>query len=321
MKEPRPTAGKTAGVIVAAAGVTAAVAVYSWRIEPRRLRRRLFRVRVPGLHPALAGARLAFLTDFHVGGPGTPERLTIEALRTVTAWKPDLVLLGGDYFDQGIFRDTNAFDGLSRLERVYAVLGNHDYRQSERAAMHIAGFLQARRVAVLRNEVVDVPLRGSTVQIIGVDDPYTGRDTLPDPRPEAGECGLRIVLAHAPLVSDRLPVGFAHLALSGHTHAGQIRLSPWETLTPLDAAWYLDLSRKRTPSRQQRGWHWIRGMLLYVSAGIGTTTLPLRFLAPPEVVLIELSPALSGNDAPCDHPRRYVSVHRHTEPPLAGHVP
>jgi len=300
--------GRNATVALAgAATLGALLAGYSWRIEPRRLRRTILRVTLPTLTPQLAGARLAFLTDFHLGGPGPSERLTREAIRAARDWRTELVLLGGDYFDQGIFRPTTAFDDLRELPAVYGVLGNHDYRQSEAAAERIVRFLEERGVVMLRNQAVDLDLRGGTIRLIGLDDPYTGRATLhPWLRHSPSATVPTLALAHAPLIVDRLPSGIANLMLSGHTHGGQICLSPWSRLTPLDAAWYLDLSRGRTPSRQQRGFHWERGTLLYVSSGIGMTTLPLRFLAPPEVVLIELAAEPADPTRPCDHPMRYV---------------
>lgn len=280
------------------------VAAYSWLLEPRRLRRQLLRVALPHLPPQLVGTRLAFLTDFHLGGPGDPERLTRCAIQTARDWQAEVVLLGGDYFDEGRFRPSAAFDGLREFPLVYGVLGNHDYRQGEATAEQIADFLGRLGVVVLRNQAAELHLRGEPIRLIGLDDPYTGRAFLPPRSPD--DPLPTIVLAHAPLVIDLLPAGYAHLVLSGHTHAGQIRLSPSSRLTPLDAAWYLDRSRGRPSSRQQRGFHWERGILVYVSSGLGTTTLPLRFMAPPEVVLIELAAELVDPGKPCDDPARYA---------------
>jgi len=292
-----------AGTAALACSLTAAA--YSWLVEARQLRRNILQVTLPSLPRALDGLRLAFLTDFHLGGSGSSEQLARQAIAEAGAWQADVVLLGGDYFDEGRFYQTDAFDGLHAFgARVCAVLGNHDYRQGEATADRIAGFLQQHGATVLRNEALEFHLRGDRLRILGLDDPYTGRASLPvcpvDSSPPT------VLLAHAPLVIDALPVGTAQLVLCGHTHSGQIRLSPWSRLTPLDAAWYLDLSRGRHPSRLQRGMHWERGALVYVSPGIGTTTLPLRFLAPPEVVLIELAADPVDPTRPCDDPARYV---------------
>jgi predicted MPP superfamily phosphohydrolase len=241
-------AQKAAAALAGTMALGALLAAYSWLVEPRWLRRRMLRITLPDLPPRLAGARLAFLTDFHLGGPGSAERLTRAAIRAARDWQAELVLLGGDYFDQGIFRPTDTFDDLRELPAVYGVLGNHDYRQSEAAAERITRFLEERGVVMLRNQAVDLRLRGETIRLIGLDDPYTGRAALPPCLTGSpSTTPSTILLAHAPLIVDRLPSGVAHLVLSGHTHAGQICLSPWSRLTPLDAAWYLDRSRGRPP--------------------------------------------------------------------------
>jgi predicted MPP superfamily phosphohydrolase len=298
-------AGRPAVVLGAAAlAFGLVVTAYSWLVESRLLRRHALRVALPDLPRRLEGLRLAFLTDFHLSKRGPTEALTRRAIRAARDWQAELVLLGGDYFDEGRFYQAEAFDELRAFPLVCAVLGNHDYRQGEAIAGRIVAFLQRYGVTVLRNEALEVQLRGETLRVLGLDDPYTGRASLP-----VFPVGTRpptVLLAHAPLLIDELPVGSVQLILSGHTHSGQIRLSPLSRLTPLDAAWYLDRSRGRKPSRLQRGTHWERGALLHISAGIGTTTLPLRFLAPPEVVLIKLTADAVNPARPCDDPARYL---------------
>ncbi|HEX3724346.1 MAG TPA: hypothetical protein VHV31_16275, partial [Nitrolancea sp.] len=62
----------------------------------------------------------------------------------------------------------------------------------------------------------------------------------------------------------------------------------------------------RRVSRYQRGFHWVNGNLLYVSNGIGTTRLPIRFMAPPEIAIFHLSKAAPHPDVACDVAARYV---------------
>lgn len=280
-------------------------------LEPRRLQFRIVRVSLPRVDAPLTGLRLAFLTDFHIGGPGPSAALTVAALEQLRAWEPDIVLLGGDYFDQGRILPTTVFDSLPLFPRVYAVLGNHDHRRGPENASAIARFLASRGAVVLQNERLLVTVernhRAMTVELVGLDDPYTGLD---DPSLLANPPGAfpRILLAHAPLLLDRIPLGCADLALFGHTHWGQIRLTPSGQIGPLDAAWYLDRMRRKPHSRLQRGWFWERGMLAYVSAGIGLTQLPFRLFAPPEVLLLEFDAEATDPRWPCDDPRRFVRV-------------
>ncbi|MDW7981352.1 MAG: metallophosphoesterase [Thermomicrobium sp.] len=281
--------------------------------EARLLRIREGTVALPRASARVRGVRLAFLADFHLGGPGPGEVLTAKALARLRTWRPDLILLGGDYFDQGRIVPTSVFDDLSDFPRVYAVLGNHDHRRGAENAAKIARLLESRGVTVLRNERVFVTVHRedgseSTLEVVGLDDPYTGLDDpsllVMPPREDVP----RVLLAHAPLLLERVPVGCADLALFGHTHWGQIRLMPTSHLGPLDAAWYLDRIRKRPHSRLQRGWFWERGMLSYVSAGIGVTQVPFRLFAPPEMLLLQFDDRARDDSRPCDDPRHFVRM-------------
>lgn len=299
-----------AGCLAAASLTIAGTAT----LEPYALRTRYARVSLPRTFESIEGTRIAFATDFHVGGPGPSARNTVEAIARIRSWHPHLVLLGGDYFDQGNISETAVFDGLRDLQPVFAVLGNHDYRQGLHNAQRIVGLLAERGVRVLRNECVQVHLPdGGQLEVVALDDPYTGlHDTTLLTRPS--NTRPRLLLAHSPSVLEAVPVGSADLGLFGHTHWGQVRLNWSRWLNPLDAAWYLDKIRRKPHARFQRGWFWVRGMLAYVSSGIGQTQLPFRLFAQPEVVLLEFD--ASGDDPrwPCDHPRRYVQEARSVSP-------
>ncbi|HVX30001.1 MAG TPA: metallophosphoesterase [Nitrolancea sp.] len=278
---------------------------YSVAIEPRVLRLRQFRTGIPGLPAELEGLRVAFLSDFHVGGPGQGRNLTSQALDLVAQEQPDLILLGGDYFDKGHWdNESGVFDALSAFPRVVGVLGNHDQKRGEGVAERVCRGMEQRGVTILRNSTITLRLRDCDVTIAGVDDPYSNHDDLE--RTLRGSAWPLILLAHAPVIESSLEPGMAGLVLTGHTHGGQIRLSPAKMLTPLDSTFYLDRVMGRRVSKYQRGFHWVRGNLLYVSNGIGTTRLPIRFMAPPEVTIFHLSREAPHSDKSCDSADRYV---------------
>ncbi len=278
---------------------------YAVAVEPRTLRLRQFRVGVPGLPDELDGLRVAFLSDFHVGGPGACDDLTQQAIELVAQEQPELVLLGGDYVDRGHWsEDAPAFNDLKGFTHVIGVLGNHDHKGGRRTVKAVKEGLERRGVVMLRNESVNIRVRDTDVTIAGVDDPYTGHDDF-DQTLRDVERPL-ILLSHAPVIDDNLRPGMAGMILCGHTHGGQIRLSPSKTLTPLDSTFYLDHFFGRPTSKYQRGFHWAHGNLLYVSNGIGTTRWPIRFMAPPEVAILHLTPAVPHPDQPCDSADRYV---------------
>ena len=202
---------------------------YARLFELRNLRVRHYLVGLPSLDPQLEGLRVAFLSDFHVNGPGVESDLARRAIEVTLQEEPDLVLLGGDYFDSAKSKMmTDAFDGLTSFEHVFGVLGNHDFRYGDQSARAVADVLEQRGVCVLRNSAVSVRIRDRDVTIVGVDDPYLERDDVDRALVMAREEATRplIFMAHAPTLVSRLPVGIASLVLCGHTHGGQVRLSP-----------------------------------------------------------------------------------------------
>lgn len=282
---------------------------YAALVEPRMLRVRRFAVGLPGVDPGLEGVRLAFLSDFHMYGRGRNRTMTRRAVKLVAAERPELVLLGGDFYDHAAwYRDGAVFAPLAAGgSQVFGVLGNHDFRGGRVNAREITGLLERQGVRVLRNQSTTTSVLGREVVISGVDDPYLRRDDLAaalDDVP-AGQHPL-VLLAHAPSIVNGLPVGAADLVLSGHTHGGQIRLSPWRQLSPLDISFYLDRLYHRPLSRLQRGFQWTRGCLVYVTTGVGMTRWPLRFLAPPEVVFLTLTTGPADAAVGCDTAARYV---------------
>jgi predicted MPP superfamily phosphohydrolase len=232
--------------------------------------------RVP---PELAGVRIAHLSDFHLGFPSRGESAVRRAVEWVSARRPDLVMISGDLLSRSrgepLLREL-----LTQLPDCYAVLGNHDFAETNDpfAARSPVGDLEP--ATLLLDEAKTVLVRGRRVQIVGVD-PRSFRRGLAQPARLADpDADLRILLCHFPNVVDRLPEGAFDLVLAGHLHAGQIML-------PIPGG--------RIPLAHPR-WRYVHGLYrrngatLHVSAGLGTTFVPFRFLARPEateLVLVE----------------------------------
>ena len=270
--------------------------VYATAIEPRRLRRLAYTLLVPDLPAALAGVRIAHLTDFHVGMRGTPAANLRRAVAQARAWRPDLVLLTGDFVHNGRWLpDADLFHDLAAEAPCFAVLGNHDSWSSRRETDGVAAALEASGVTVLRNAAtaVQLPGRGEIV-LVGVEDPSLQRDDL-----ALAMAGLpaeaeverpTILLAHAPEMADRVPERRFALIASGHTHGGQIHMSPVRHMTILE----FGMLAGGLMSPYARGTWVVRGNPLYVNSGLGLSGLPLRFMAPPEVALFVLQPPPDG---------------------------
>ncbi len=267
---------------VAGAG---ALAAYAFLVEPRWLAVTRPRIHLRGLPPALEGLRIALLSDLHAGS-GSAHPLLRRACRLAMAERPDLIALTGDLADDdagGFERILNALSELRAPLGVYAVPGNHD---------HVVGFEKWRRQLATHPVVEDLTNRSvvKTVGevrlcIAGVDDFSNGRPSLGSlPPPE--ERDLTILLAHDPDQAERARRARdrVDLVLSGHTHGGQVRL-PWIGAV-FNPVWNEDLYEE---GLRRRPWTQV-----YISRGIGTSQLSVRFLCRPEVAVLELTGAPRG---------------------------
>lgn len=269
-----------AGLIVGlAVGLTLAALAWGW-FEAGWLRRRVVEVRLEGLPAELEGVRIAHLSDFHLGVPSRGRRAVEEAIAWVGERRPDLVCVTGDLVSRRaglpLLREL-----LAELPGCYLVLGNHDLASSrdpfsQRVEPEELSAIEG--VTLLADESGDAVLRGRRVQIVGVD-PRTYADRTARPAELADESAdLRILLCHFPGIAKRAAGAF-HLVLAGHFHAGQI-------VVPFPGG-KLRLAHLR--ARDVEGLYRYGSTVLHVSPGLGTTFVPFRFSARPEVTELVLS--------------------------------
>ena len=254
-----------------AAGV--AVAAWAW-FEAGWLRRRVLEVRLDGVPAELDGLRIAHLSDLHLGVPSRGRRAVLDAVSWVIDRRPDLVCITGDLVSRRSgMRDLERL--LRDLGRCYVVLGNHDFADSRdpfSQRVDPAAIEALPEVVLLGDAAVEVELRGRTAQIVGVDpQTYAARRAAPDELADTG-ADLRILLCHFPGIVKRIP-GVFHLVLSGHLHTGQI-------VVPYPGG-KLRLAHLR--ARDVEGVYGYGPTTLHVSPGLGTTFVPFRLFARPEV--------------------------------------
>ena len=257
--------------IVVAAGATLA---WGW-FEAGWLRRRVLEIELPGVPPELDGLRIAHLSDFHLGLPSRGRKACEDAVAWVAERRPDLVCLTGDLVSRR--------SGLPALERLlhalgpcFVVLGNHDLADSRdpfSERIDVTAFAGVDGVTVLTDQSITVPLRGQEIQLVGVDPrTYAAREARPASSIDES-AGLRVLLCHFPGIARRLPPDAFHLVLSGHMHAGQI-------VVPLPGG---KLRLAHLSAREVQGVYCHGSTVLHVSPGLGTTFVPFRFFARPEV--------------------------------------
>ena len=222
----------------------------------------------------VAHLRIAHLTDQHVGRI-TPIEVQLTAVEMTNAEKPDLILLSGDF----VCHSQLYLDQLSEVMRAFqapvmAVLGNHDHWLG---ADEVRRALERGGVEVLCNRHTTITLRHERLQIVGLDDAYTGHAR----RDEAVK-GLRhdlpiIGLSHIAEEADGLWRHGVPLVLSGHTHGGQVTLARLHEFAVGRIAGHKyvhGLYGSRRPV-VQRADHEPTGAV-YVGAGIGAAVVPFR---------------------------------------------
>lgn len=244
-----------------------AVAVDGFLVEPYRIEVTHSSVQAPLTGPL----KIAHLSDLHSSGLGQRER---QLLGLLDAEQPDIIVITGDTVTRGNHYD-NIRPILSHLHAplgVWLVRGNweNDYPlRNERA------FYSQLGVHFLLNEA---HLIRPDVWLAGLDDPLTGTPNLDAALTPLPQGAYVIAAFHAPAFFDNI-AGHVPLVLAGHTHGGQVRL-------PLVPVFWLP----RGSGRFLEGWYADRGSRMYVSRGIGTTFLPIRFLCPPELSIITVGP-------------------------------
>lgn len=232
--------------------------------------------------PAGEPARTVLLvSDVHVAGPDMPPERAARIATQLSALRPDLVVLAGDFIsDKSAHTRSYTPDEIARALAhfraplgVVAVLGNHDHPQAAKFRRAFA----AVGITVLRNGAV---VRGPFL-VGGVADLWTDHaDVAATERAlDALGPGPRLVFTHNPDIVPRLN-GPTTAVLAGHTHCGQIVLP---LIGPI-------ATMSRYGRRFACGAIEDKGRRLFVTAGLGTSILPLRLGAPPDAWLIRFGP-------------------------------
>jgi len=233
---------------------------------------------------------VALLTDTHLSGPDNSPARMARIVAQINGLKPDLILLGGDYIGDakgGATYDAQAsiaaFGGLRAPLGVVAVLGNHDSRsRKNRVALNGPDWRAAFArlgITLLQDGVV----RRGPLAIGGLQDIYTRRPDLPDTLAAMARLGgAPLILSHGPDVFPALPDG-PSLTLVGHTHCGQVAL-------PFAGIVYVP---SKYGTRYACGLYRDGAKAMIVAAGVGTSGLPIRMLAPPDIWLVTIKPTPS----------------------------
>ena len=232
--------------------------------------------------PALAGLKIAVISDLHGGAPFIDTAKIDSVVAMTNAARPDLILLAGDYAGHvwgshplPVETIAQHLKPLSAPLGVYAVLGNHDHIVE--GALRVRRALEQNGIVVLANDHVPLRTPKGALTLVGIDDadsfhadPAQAVAGLPENKPV-------LCLTHSPDIFPYIPAICA-LTVAGHTHGGQV-------LLPL-------VGRLIVPSaygqRYAIGTIREQGRVFFVSSGIGTSVIAVRFGVPPEISFLTL---------------------------------
>jgi predicted MPP superfamily phosphohydrolase len=267
---------------------------YAFAVEPRlRLSVTRHVLALPHWPREAKPLRAAILTDLHASDPWMPLGRIAEIVAETNRLAPDIVFLLGDYMSslrwhrRALRPDEWAplFAELRAPLGVHAILGNHDYWW-EGGADPVVAALRRAGVAVRLNDALRIDRDGHRFWVSGTESTmalrygpgdFGGRDDIAAALAGIDDDAPIIHLAHEPAFLPNVPERVA-LTLSGHTHGGQISLP----FLGAPIARHYDL-------RWIHGHYRVDGRNLVVSSGLGCTFLPVRFLVPPEITLVEVS--------------------------------
>ncbi len=216
--------------------------------------------------------RIVHITDLHSDGI---VRLENRLPEEIAALKPDLVVFTGDSAnnEQGLVTFRKCITEIAKIAPTFAVYGNHDSRGGR-----LWDIYGQTGVRVLNGSSETLSVKGTKVWITGVSVDNEG--ALANALKDVPSDAFSIFLYHYPAGVDAASLKNIDLFCAGHTHGGQIRL-------PLYGA----LVTNSTKGKQyESGLYEVGHTRMYVSRGIGMIGIPVRFLASPEIAVIEVSP-------------------------------
>lgn len=225
----------------------------------------------------LDGFRIVQLSDLH-HSPFTNLDLINQSIEIANNLAPDMFALTGDFVSHDTGYIAPVADALSNLKSEFgsfACLGNHDHWTD---AGLVTDLLRGEGITVLINEGFRFKARGASFWLCGVDDLTLAKTDIKAALRGSREDEMKLLLAHNPKILYRAARRGVDLMLSGHTHGGQVKLR--------------DAEDKILPRRRlTNGLYRRKNTQVYVTRGIGTVVVPVRYQCPPEISLIELRTA------------------------------
>lgn len=274
---------RTLGSFLTVLGLGSGGYFYANRIEPNLLDINYQQMQHPFIPRSFDGIKIVQFSDTHLGFQYNLNQFE-KLVKKINNLKPDLIFFTGDLIDE-----PNKYPEINQLVPIlqqlkaplgqYCIFGNHDHggygSDIYRNIMETANF------TVLLNESKPIKLKnGSKIYLIGIDDAMLGQPDLKLALNQVPNNMFKLLLSHAPDLAETAVQYQIHWQLSGHSHGGQVKIPFVGALvTPPFARVYTEGLYTIGESSP---------LTLYVNRGIGTTRLPFRFMARPELTIFTL---------------------------------
>lgn len=252
-------------------------------------------ISIPGLPEEHKGLRGVLISDIH-SGPYMEYELMKEYVDVINDINADIIFIPGDLTNSQRNEASpfaKAFRDLKAKYGVYATYGNHDYFSDIEYINDV--MKNETGIKVLRNESELVDVNGKPFCIMGTEDTRDSggkanpvvlkyiEDTISSAQEKIMLQNLetekipKVLLTHKPYLFDEASGMDFNLMLSGHTHGGQVVFLKFGDL---------NVSFASSVHKYINGLYQNNGKYLYVSRGIGTVGLPIRFNCPPEITIL-----------------------------------
>lgn len=238
-------------------------------------------VYLPKWERKLDGLKIVVAGDIHAAGYFYEDWRIEKIVDEINAQNPDLVIMLGDYVNGAVYQSSYELAQFSkRLSNikapygVYTILGNHDYLYG---IEKIRKMLNKAGINIVENSNVKITTNDGEFYIAGIADAYEASYSFSEAMKGIPKGSSVIFLSHTPQVFREIPKEVA-IMISGHTHGGQVRL-------PLLGA---VLSNTHERDKLISGYYSIEGKHVYVSRGLGTSRVPIRFMCPPSITVMNV---------------------------------
>ena len=201
--------------------------------------------------------------------------------KKINKLNPNLVFITGDSVNETKHIDTlgTFLQLINTTIPKFAITGNWEY-WGHVDLEQLKTMFSKHNCELLINENRTITIKNREISIIGIDDFVGGSPDFRKAVSNLKHTETNIVLSHCPQHRDTIAIEqgdiYIDLVLSGHTHGGQITFLGYAPILPQGSGSYL------------KGWYTDTEPKMYISKGIGTSAIPIRFGARAEMVEIDL---------------------------------